>query len=150
MPKYLFEAKYTAEGVRGLKEAGASSRAKAVNDMATGLGGSLESFYFAFGDVDAYVVVDLPDDEAAASAAFTVGASPLTKLKTVKLLTLEEADAAIARSVSYQPPGSCTADVFPGVAALFEPGDGPPRTIPARTWAYSPLPGCCTPRTRSG
>jgi uncharacterized protein with GYD domain len=106
MPKYLFEAKYTPEGVRGLKEAGASSRAKAVNDMASGLGGSLESFWFAFGEVDAYVVVDLPDDEAAAAAAFTVGASPTTAVKTVKLLTLEEADAAIRRSVDYRPPGN--------------------------------------------
>ncbi|MBI2711102.1 MAG: GYD domain-containing protein [Actinobacteria bacterium] len=105
MPKYLFEAHYTPEGVRGLKEAGASSRAKAVNEMATGLGGRLESFHFAFGDVDAYVVVDLPDDEAAAAAAFTVAASPLTKVKTIKLLTVDEADAAIGRSVSYQPPG---------------------------------------------
>jgi len=105
MAKYLFQAKYTAEGVRGLKEAGASSRAKAVNDMAAALGGGLESFYFAFGDVDAYVVVDLPDDEAAAAAAFSVGASGATQLKTVKLLTLDEADAAIARSVDYRPPG---------------------------------------------
>ena len=106
MPKYLFEAKYTPEGVRGLKEAGASSRAKAVNDMATGLGGSIDSFHFAFGDVDAYVVVDLPDDEVAAAAAFTVGASAATQVKTVKLLTLEEADAAIERAVAYRPPGS--------------------------------------------
>jgi len=106
MPKYLFEAKYTPEGVRGMKEAGASSRAKAVNDMATGLGGSIDSFHFAFGDVDAYVVVDLPDDEAAAAAAFTVGASAATQVKTVKLLTLEEADAAIERAVAYRPPGS--------------------------------------------
>jgi uncharacterized protein with GYD domain len=105
MPKYLFEAKYTPEGVRGIKEAGAASRAKAVNDMATALGGGLESFFFAFGDVDAYVIVDLPDDEAAAAAAFTVGASAATQLKTVKLLTLDEADAAIARSVDYRPPG---------------------------------------------
>ena len=105
MPKYLFEAKYTPEGVRGLKEAGASSRAKAVNDMAAALGGGLDSFYFAFGDVDAYVIVDLPDDEAAAAAAFAVGATPATQLKTVKLLTLDEADAAIARSVDYRPPG---------------------------------------------
>jgi uncharacterized protein with GYD domain len=106
MPKYLFEANYTPEGVQGLKEAGAASRAKAVNDMATALGGSLESFHFAFGDVDAYVVVDLPDDEAAAAASFTVAASPMTKVKTVKLLTLDEADGAISRSVSYRPPGS--------------------------------------------
>jgi uncharacterized protein with GYD domain len=105
MPKYLFEAKYTPEGVRGLKEAGASSRAKAVNDMAAALGGGLDSFYFAFGDVDAYVIVDLPDDEAAAAAAFAVGATPTTQLKTVKLLTLDEADAAITRSVDYRPPG---------------------------------------------
>lgn len=105
MPKYLFEATYTPEGVQGVREAGASSRAKAVNDMATGLGGSLESFYWAFGDVDAYVVVELPDDEAAAAAAFTVGASPLVNVKTVKLLTVDEADAAIRRSVDYRPPG---------------------------------------------
>jgi uncharacterized protein with GYD domain len=105
MPKYLFEANYTPEGVRGLKEAGAPSRAKAINDMATALGGSLDSFHFAFGDVDAYVIVDLPDDEAAAAAAFTVAASAATQVKTVKLLTLDEADAAIARSVDYRPPG---------------------------------------------
>ena len=105
MPKYLFEAKYTPEGVRGIKEAGAASRAKAVNDMASALGGGLDSFHFAFGDVDAYVVVDLPDDEAAAAASFAVGASAATQLKTVKLLTLDEADAAIARSVDYRPPG---------------------------------------------
>ena len=105
MPKYLFEAKYTPEGVRGLKEAGASSRAKAVNDMANGLGGSLDSFHFAFGDVDAYVIVDLPDDEAAAAAAFTVGMSATTQVKTVKLLTLDEADR-VSRSVDYRPPGS--------------------------------------------
>jgi uncharacterized protein with GYD domain len=105
MPKYLFEASYTPEGVRGLKEAGASSRAKAVNDMASELGGGLDAFYFAFGDVDAFVVVDLPDDEAAAAAAFTVGASAATQVKTIKLLTLDEADAAIARSVKYRPPG---------------------------------------------
>lgn len=106
MPKYLFEASYTPEGVRALKDAGATSRAKAIDEMATALGGSLESFHFAFGDVDVYVVVDLPDDEAAAAAAFTVGASPMTKIKTIKLLTLDEADAAIGRSVSYRPPGS--------------------------------------------
>ncbi len=105
MAKYLFEAKYTPEGVRGIKEAGATSRAQAIDDMAAALGGSLDSFHFAFGDVDAYVIVDLPDDAAAAAAAFTVAASAATQLKTVKLLTLDEADAAIARSVDYRPPG---------------------------------------------
>jgi uncharacterized protein with GYD domain len=105
MAKYLFEASYTPEGVQGIKQAGAASRVAAVSDMCTGLGGSLESFHFAFGDVDAYVVCELPDDEAAAAAAFTVGASPATRVTTIKLLTVEQADAAISRSVDYRPPG---------------------------------------------
>lgn len=106
MPKYLFESKYTPEGVRGLKEAGAASRVAAVSDMCSGLGGSLDSFHFAFGKVDAFVVCDLPDDEAAAAVGFTVGASAATQVTTIKLLTVEEADAAIGRSVDYRPPGS--------------------------------------------
>jgi uncharacterized protein with GYD domain len=106
MPSYLFEANYTPEGVRGLKQAGAASRVAAVGDMCSGLGGSLESFHFAFGNVDAFVVCDLPDDEAAAAAAFTIGASASTHVRTIKLLTVEEADAAIGRSVAYRPPGS--------------------------------------------
>lgn len=106
MSKFLFEAKYTPEGVKGLQRAGAASRVAALNEMCAGLGGSLESFHFAFGGVDAYVVVDLPNDEAAAAAAFTVGASAGTEVRTVKLLTVEEADAAIGRSVAYRPPGS--------------------------------------------
>jgi uncharacterized protein with GYD domain len=106
MPSYLFEANYTPEGVRGLKQAGAASRVAAVGDMCSGLGGSLESFHFAFGNVDAFVVCDLPDDEAAPAAAFTIGASASTHVRTIKLLTVEEADAAIGRSVAYRPPGS--------------------------------------------
>lgn len=82
------------------------SRVAALTDLCAGLGGTLVSFDFAFGDVDAFVVVDLPDDEAAAAAAFAVGASASTSVRTIKLLTVEEADAAIQRSVNYRPPGS--------------------------------------------
>ena len=60
MSKYLFEASYTAEGVRGLQQAGAASRVAAISDMCEQLGGSLDSFHFAFGDVDAFVICDLP------------------------------------------------------------------------------------------
>jgi uncharacterized protein with GYD domain len=106
MPKYLFEASYTPEGVKGLQSAGATSRVAALSDMCAALGGSLVSFDFAFGDVDAYVICDLPDDEAAAAASFATGASTATTHRTIKLLSAEEVDAALARSATYRPPGS--------------------------------------------
>jgi len=105
MPKYLFEASYATEGVKGLMSAGGSSRRDAVAQVAEGLGGSLDSFYFAFGDADAYVVVDLPDNEAATAVALTVNASGAVTVKTTVLLTPEEVDAAAERSVDYNPPG---------------------------------------------
>ena len=74
--------------------------------VAESVGGSLESFYFAFGDSDAFVVVDLPDNESAAAVALTVNATGAATVKTVVLLTPDEVDAAAKRSVDYRPPGS--------------------------------------------
>jgi uncharacterized protein with GYD domain len=105
MPKYLLKASYSTEGVEGLADKGGSSRREAVAELAKGLGGNLESFYFAFGDADAYVVIELPDNEAAAAAALTVNSSGAVAVKTVVLLTPEEVDAAAQRSVDYRPPG---------------------------------------------
>ena len=106
MPKYLIEASYTQEGVKGLQSAGGSSRRAAVAEAIEGLGGKLESFYFGFGDADAYVTADLPDNESAAAVALTVNAAGGAVTKTIVLLTPEEVDAAAERSVGYRPPGS--------------------------------------------
>jgi uncharacterized protein with GYD domain len=106
MPKFLFEASYTQEGVKGVQSAGGSARRDAIAKMTEGIGGKVESFYFAFGDTDAYVIVDAPDTEAAAAAALAVNASGGATLKTVVLLTPEEVDAAAQRSVDYRPPGA--------------------------------------------
>jgi uncharacterized protein with GYD domain len=106
MPKYLIEASYTLDGVKGVQSAGGSSRRDAVAAVAESVGGSLESFYFAFGDADAYVTVDLPDNEAATAVALTVNAAGGATVKTVVLLTPEEVDSAAQRSVDYRPPGS--------------------------------------------
>jgi uncharacterized protein with GYD domain len=106
MPKYLIEASYTLDGVRGVQSAGGSSRRDAVADVAKSVGGSLESFYFAFGDHDVYTIVDLPDNESAAAVALTVNASGAVKIRTMVLLTPEEVDAASKASVEYRPPGS--------------------------------------------
>ena len=106
MPKYLIEASYTSEGVKGIQSAGWSARREAVKSAVEGVGGSLESFYFGFGDSDAYVTVDLPDNQAATAVALTVNASGGAVVKTTVLLTPEEVDAAAQQSVDYRPPGS--------------------------------------------
>ena len=106
MPKFLIEASYSTDGVKGVQSAGGSSRRDAVAQVAESVGGSLESFYFAFGDSDAFVVVDLPDNESAAAVALTVNATGAATVKTVVLLTPDEVDAAAKRSVDYRPPGS--------------------------------------------
>jgi uncharacterized protein with GYD domain len=106
MPKYLIEASYTLEGIKGVRSAGGSSRRDAVARVAESVGGRLETFYFAFGDHDVYAIADLPDNESATAVALTVNASGAVNVRTTVLLTPEEVDAAAKRSVDYRPPGA--------------------------------------------
>jgi uncharacterized protein with GYD domain len=106
VPKFLVKASYTLEGVKGLRSQGGSSRREAVAQAAESLGGTLEGFYFAFGDADVFAIADLPDVEAAAALALTVNASGAVTTNTVLLLTPEEVDTAAQRSVTYSAPGS--------------------------------------------
>ena len=106
MPKFLIEASYTVQGLKGVQAQGGTSRREAVAQAVQSAGGSVESFYFAFGDHDAYVVVDLPDNESATALALTVNAAGGATVKTVVLLSPEEVDAAAQRSIGYRPPGA--------------------------------------------
>ena len=82
MPKYLVQATYTAEGRKGLFKDKASGRKAAVATAMKAIGGKLESFYFTFGSEDAILIVDAPDNIAAAAISLTVGASGLVNLRT--------------------------------------------------------------------
>lgn len=105
MAKYLVIASYTTDGVKGLLKDGGSGRREAVRQVAESLGGSLETFYFGFGEDDAYVIFDVPDNATAAAASLVVNASGAVRTKTVVLLTPEEMDTATKKSVDYRPPG---------------------------------------------
>ena len=52
MPKYLFRGSYSQEGIKGVKKEGVSARMDVSAALADGLGGRLETFYFAFGAHD--------------------------------------------------------------------------------------------------
>lgn len=106
MPKYLYKASYTSEGAKGLIKDGGSGRRSAIEKMTKDLGGKLESFYFAFGDTDVYLVVDLPDAASAAAISVSVGAAGGAHISTVPLMTPEDVDLAVKKSVHYRSPGS--------------------------------------------
>ena len=105
MPKYLFEARYTAEGAKGLEKEGGVGRRKAVEKHLEQIGGKLESMYFAFGDVDTFVIVDLPDNVSAASLSLAVNQSGAIVTKVVVLLTPEDVDKAIQHKIHFRAPG---------------------------------------------
>ena len=104
MSKFLFEASYTVEGVKGLRHEGGSSRRDAVAKAVESAGGRLERFYFAFGDHDAFGIADLPDNESATAVALTISAAGGASVRTVVLLAPEEVDAAVKHSIDYRPP----------------------------------------------
>jgi uncharacterized protein with GYD domain len=106
MPKYLFEVKYTVDGIRGVAQEGGTGRIAAARQAAESLGGAVEAMYWAFGDTDAYVIIDLPDNEAATALAVTVASSGTMTVRTTVLITPEEMDAAVRREMAYRPPGS--------------------------------------------
>ncbi len=104
MSRFLFEASYTVEGVKGLRRQGGSGRREAVARAAQSVGGRLEHFYFAFGDHDAFAIADLPNNESAAAFALAVSEAGGASVRTVVLLTPEEVDAAAKQAVEYRPP----------------------------------------------
>ena len=107
MAKYLLKVSYSAEGIKGVIKEGGTSRVAAVEKTVAGMGGSLEGFYFAFGDSDVYVIADLPDHASAMAVAATVGSSgALSSYETVVLVSPEEIDAAMKKAVDYRPPGA--------------------------------------------
>ena len=106
MPKYLIEASYTGEGVRGLLKEGGTGRVEAVEKAMASLGGTVESFHFAFGDRDAVVIIDCPDNVTAAGLALSVASSGAVNIKTTPLLTPEEIDRAVKVRSDYKAPGA--------------------------------------------
>jgi len=105
MPKYLFEASYTAEGLKGLLKDGGSKRREDLQESVKQLGGTLEAIYFAFGDEDVFSIVDMPDNVSATAIALAITATGAARIKTVVLLTPEEVDQATKISVKYRAPG---------------------------------------------
>jgi uncharacterized protein with GYD domain len=105
MPKYLMQASYTGEGLKGLQKDKASGRRDAVATAFNSVGCRLESFHFAFGTDDVVIILDAPDNVSVAALAITASSSGLVHTKVTPLLTVEEVDKALQKTVNFRPPG---------------------------------------------
>jgi uncharacterized protein with GYD domain len=105
MPKYLFYGSYTSDGYRGLMEDGGTRRIEAAKQALGSVGGTLEAFYFSFGEHDFYILVDLPDDITTAAVTLAGNVSGTFRIHGVALLTAEELDEAVEQRVKFRPPG---------------------------------------------
>jgi len=105
MAKYLIEASYTSEGAKGLLKDGGSKRRAAADAALKSAGARMEAFYYTFGDTDALLIVEAPDHATVAAAAIAINASGAVTAKTRVLITPEEIDQAVKKTVSYTAPG---------------------------------------------
>ncbi|WP_431775552.1 GYD domain-containing protein [Streptomyces cucumeris] len=106
MPKYLVMASYSVEGTKGVLADGGTGRREAIKRELQSCGGTLEWMYFAFGEHDLYVVVDMPDNVSMAATSIAARASGAVHSKAVPLLSPEDLDAAAKKQVDYRPPGA--------------------------------------------
>jgi len=106
MPKYLLEVSLSKKGLQGTLKEGGTARRAAAEVLIKSVGGKLESFYYAFGDRDVFVLIEVPDNASAARVATAVTASGAGSVKTTVLLSPKEIDQIGKSTPDYRPPGA--------------------------------------------
>jgi uncharacterized protein with GYD domain len=105
MPKYIFQAMYSGEGIRGLEKDKALGRKAVLGTAVESLAGKLEALYWTFGEHDWVLLADLPDNASATAFSLAVSRSGLLRVVTTTLVSAEEMDAAFQKKVNFKAPG---------------------------------------------
>jgi uncharacterized protein with GYD domain len=107
MATYLTAFKHAPETWARLA-ANPVDRRESLGPVIEKMGGKLLGYWYAFGDVDGYALIEAPDDVSAASLLVKVSASGALSVSTTKLMTVEEALQALRRAgdIDYRPPGA--------------------------------------------
>lgn len=105
MPRFLHQVGYTSEAMARLI-ANPQDRFEAVRGPIEKLGGKIEHGYFSFGEHDAVLITEMPDNVSAAAIALAFAAGgTLRSCVTTPLLTMSEALDAMRKAADcgYQP-----------------------------------------------
>ena len=106
MPFYLIEVGYTSEAWKTQVNK-PQDRSKALAPVIKKAGGKLIGFWYTFGDRDAILIVEMPNNVGAAALSLaTAAGGAVRSFKTTPLLTVKEGIAAMrkAQTSGYTPP----------------------------------------------
>jgi uncharacterized protein with GYD domain len=106
MSKYLITGSYAADGVKGLMQEGGSKRLEAATAAIASVGGSVDAFYYSFGEDDVVGICDFPDASSAAAVSMMINSTGAVSVTLTPLITVEEMDVAAGKTPSYRAPGS--------------------------------------------
>lgn len=104
MSKYLCKINYVGELAKGLLQEGGTARHKEAQRVLASVGGTVESLYYAFGETDVYMIVDVPD-HASITAVLFLGKANGLECTVEVLMTPAEIDEAAKKSPVYRPAG---------------------------------------------
>lgn len=107
MPFYLTRFSYTPATWARLIQNPEDRRA-AARQYIEAVDGKLHGFWYAFGEHDAYILWEAPDNVSMAATALAISAGgALSSLDTTVLMTVDETLAAMqkAATIAYRPPG---------------------------------------------
>lgn len=106
MGKYLVIGGYTQQAMAAMLQ-NPSDRSAAARQVVESVGGKLESFYWMLGEDDFLAIFEAPDDVSGAAVAVAVSSTgALRNVRTVKLITMDEASKLLqkAKGATYHPP----------------------------------------------
>lgn len=107
MAKFMYLGKYTADGLRGLAAEGGTKREAAIEKLVGSIGGTVLEYFFAVGEYDFVVIIDVPDNAAGLIAPILTGSTGTVRVVTVPLMSPKDMDEVCARipSTSFRPAG---------------------------------------------
>jgi uncharacterized protein with GYD domain len=95
MATYISTVTFTQQGLRGIGET--TKRAAALKSAAKKMGTKITDIFWTMGDHDGVLIIEAPNDEAAASLLLHLGSAGNVHTTTCRAFTAEEMDKIIAK-----------------------------------------------------
>jgi uncharacterized protein with GYD domain len=102
--KYFLRSVWTAEALKDLQKRTATGNVAGVVKFDESVGCKLESWYFDYTESVNYGIVDCPDDISIATLAMAVNTTGTVRVTVRPVLSAEDMDKVLARSVAARPP----------------------------------------------